>query len=95
MQRGPCSHHGVLQFPVYCVYALLDCVSAVGSVPHHPDLPSVKDLLPQLLGTLSADSFQLSPSSGSGSVIDNSLAQGHAHSRLGEGDKGLATSAGL
>lgn len=42
--------------------------------------PFMKDLLPQLLGTLSADSLQLSPSSGRVSFMENSLVQGHAHS---------------
>lgn len=43
--------------------------------------PFLKDSPPQLLGTLSADSLQLSPSSGRVSLVENSLVQGHGHSR--------------
>ena len=57
-----------------------DCVFMVDSVLHHLDLLSMKEVLLLLLGSWSADSLQLSPSVGSISVAESSLAQDCVHS---------------
>ena len=51
--------------------------TAVDTVIHGPETPSLKDLLTQLLAALSVESLQLSAPSGIASAVESHLVQGH------------------